>query len=446
MVIMIHKFKFKDIFLVLDINSGAVHIVDEEVFNLLDGMEDNSAEEAVKKFNSIDSIAAKEIKKLIEQEMLFASDSYITEKMKNNDDSVVKAMCLHVAHDCNMICTYCFGEQGTFAGSKCLMSLEVGMKAIDYLIANSGSRRNLEIDFFGGEPLMNFEVVKKLVEHGRQQEKLYNKNIRFTITTNGLLLDDEKIKYINETMDNVILSIDGRPEVNNEMRKTVNGSPTYDIITKNYLNFANKREGLYYVRGTFTRNNLDFAKDIQHLVELGFSNVSVEPVVTDLKQPYALQETDKDRIFEEYDRLTDLYLEKYKNGEEFDFFHFDVDIEQGPCIVKRLSGCGAGTEYLAISPEGDIYPCHQFVGDKNFYIGNVFDHEIINKQRDKFLNASLYNKEDCRNCWAKFYCSGGCHANAIHMNGDISKPYKLGCEMEKKRLECAVGIYAKTIE
>ncbi|HZK87886.1 MAG TPA: thioether cross-link-forming SCIFF peptide maturase [Anaerovoracaceae bacterium] len=443
---MIHKFRFKDIFLALDINSGAVHVVDEEVFRLLDGLENSSAKEALEKFSLVKSTAAKEVSQLIAQEMLFTDDSYITDKMKNNEDSVVKAMCLHVAHDCNMICTYCFGEQGTFAGSKCLMSLEVGIKAIDYLIANSGSRRNLEIDFFGGEPLMNFEVVKKLVEYGREQEKLFNKNIRFTITTNGLLLDDEKTKYINQTMDNVILSIDGRPEVNDNMRKTVNGSPTYDIITKNYLNFVNKREGLYYVRGTFTRNNLDFAKDIEHLVNLGFSNVSVEPVVTDLKQPYALQESDRDKIFEEYDRLTDLYMEKMSKGEAFDFFHFNVDLEQGPCIVKRLSGCGAGTEYLAISPEGDIYPCHQFVGNKDFYIGNLFDSEITNKQRDKFLNASIYNKEDCRNCWAKFYCSGGCHANAINISGDINKPYKLGCDLEKKRLECAIGIYAKTIE
>lgn len=442
---MIHKFKFKDIFLVLDINSGAVHVVDDEVFRLLDGLENSSAKEALEKFSLVKSTAAKEVSQLIAQEMLFTDDSYITDKMKNNEDSVVKAMCLHVAHDCNMICTYCFGEQGTFAGSKCLMSLEVGIKAIDYLIANSGFRRNLEIDFFGGEPLMNFEVVKKLVDYGREQEKLFNKNIRFTITTNGLLLDDEKTEYINQTMDNVILSIDGRPEVNDNMRKTVNGSPTYDVITKNYLNFVKKREGLYYVRGTFTRNNLDFAKDIEHLVNLGFSNVSVEPVVTDLKQAYALQEVDRDKIFEEYDRLTDLYMEKMSKGEAFDFFHFNVDLEQGPCIVKRLSGCGAGTEYLAISPEGDIYPCHQFVGNKDFYIGNLSDREITNKQRDKFLNASIYNKEDCRNCWAKFYCSGGCHANAINISGDINKPYKLGCDLEKKRLECAIGIYAKTL-
>lgn len=451
---MIHKFKFKDIFLVLDINSGAVHVVDQEVFCLLDGLENCTVEEALKKLNvdqsiqveELNQLAVEEISQLAAEGMLFTDDSYITDKMKSNEDSVVKAMCLHVAHDCNMICTYCFGEQGTFAGSKCLMPLEVGVKSIDYLIANSGSRRNLEIDFFGGEPLMNFEVVKKIVEYGREQEKLHNKNIRFTITTNGLLLDDEKTEYINKTMDNVILSIDGRPEINDQMRKTVNGSPTYDLIMKNYLNFVEKREGLYYVRGTFTRNNLDFAKDVDHLVGLGFSNVSVEPVVTDLKQTYALQEEDKDRIFREYDRLTDLYLEKVGKGEAFDFFHFNVDLEQGPCIVKRLSGCGAGTEYLAISPEGDIYPCHQFVGNKEFYIGNLFDVEIMNNQREKFLDASIYNKEDCRNCWAKFYCSGGCHANAINLNGDITKPYKLGCEMEKKRLECAIGIYAKTME
>lgn len=443
---MIHKFKFKDIFLALDINSGAVHVVDEEVFNLLDGMEDSSVEEALNRFKLDKSTAAKEICQLATQEMLFTDDSYITEEMKSNDDPVVKAMCLHVAHDCNMICTYCFGEQGTFAGSKCLMSLEVGMKAIDHLIANSGNRKNLEIDFFGGEPLMNFEVVKKLVDYGRVQEKLFNKNIRFTITTNGLLLDDEKTEYINKTMVNVILSIDGRPEINDNMRKTVNGSPTYDVIVKNYLNFIKKREGLYYARGTFTRNNLDFSKDVEHLVNLGFSNVSVEPVVTDLNQSYALQDEDRDRIFEEYDRLTDIYMEKMNKGEAFDFFHFNVDLEQGPCIVKRLSGCGAGTEYLAISPEGDIYPCHQFVGNKEYRIGNLFDQEIVNNQKEKFLNASLYNKEECRNCWAKFYCSGGCHANAINISGDINKPYKLGCELEKKRLECGIGIYAKGIE
>jgi len=439
---MIHKFAFKEVFLVLDINSGAVHVVDEEVYNLLSGMEKASLEEARGKLVEMDSAAARELLMLAEAGMLFTEDDYITEKMKKNEDAVVKAMCLHVAHDCNMVCTYCFGEQGSFAGSKCLMSLEVGKKALDYLLENSGTRRNLEVDFFGGEPLMNFDTVKKLVDYGRQEEQKFGKNIRFTITTNGLLLDDEKIEYINQTMDNVILSIDGRPEVNDRMRRTVNGRPTYELITKNYANFAKKREGLYYVRGTFTRNNLDFAKDVEHLIDLGFGSVSVEPVVTDLGQSYALQESDKERIFEEYDRLADLYLEKYKRGESFDFFHFNVDLEQGPCIVKRLSGCGAGTEYMAVSPEGDLYPCHQFVGNREFLIGNLFDETIINVQREKFIDVNVYSKEDCRNCWAKFYCSGGCHANAINMNGDIHKPYGLGCEMERKRVECAIGIKA----
>lgn len=440
---MIHKFTFNNLFLVLDINSGAVHVVDEEVYQLLDELLNASKEDAQKELQKIGTEGAQALLELIDQDMLFTDDSYITEQMKSNEDSVVKAMCLHVAHDCNMICTYCFGEQGSFAGSKCLMNLETGKMAIDYLLQNSGSRRNLEIDFFGGEPLMNFDVVKQLVEYGREEEKKFGKNIRFTITTNGLLLDEEKTEYINQVMDNVILSIDGRPEVNDTMRKTVNGRPTYDLITKNYLDFVAKREGLYYVRGTFTRNNLDFTKDVEHLIEKGFRNVSVEPVVTDLKQPYALQEEDRDRIFQEYDRLAELYLEKHQKGEDFDFFHFNVDLEQGPCIVKRLSGCGAGTEYMAISPEGDIYPCHQFVGNKEFRIGNLRDQVIVNNQRSTFLKANIYDKEACRNCWAKFYCSGGCHANAINMNGDIMKPYTLGCELEKKRVECAIGLYAK---
>lgn len=440
---MIHKFTFNNLFLVLDINSGAVHVVDEEVYQLLDELLNASKEDAQKELQKIGTEGAQALLELIDQDMLFTDDSYITEQMKSNEDSVVKAMCLHVAHDCNMICTYCFGEQGSFAGSKCLMNLETGKMAIDYLLQNSGSRRNLEIDFFGGEPLMNFDVVKQLVEYGREEEKKFGKNIRFTITTNGLLLDEEKTEYINQVMDNVILSIDGRPEVNDTMRKTVNGRPTYDLITKNYLDFVTKREGLYYVRGTFTRNNLDFTKDVAHLIEKGFRNVSVEPVVTDLKQPYALQEEDRDRIFQEYDRLAELYLEKHQQGEDFDFFHFNVDLEQGPCIVKRLSGCGAGTEYMAISPEGDIYPCHQFVGNKEFRIGNLRDAVIVNSQRSTFLKANIYDKEACRNCWAKFYCSGGCHANAINMNGDIMKPYTLGCELEKKRVECAIGLYAK---
>jgi uncharacterized protein len=287
---------------------------------------------------------------------------------------------------------------------------------------------------------MNFEVVKKLVDYGREQERLYNKRIRFTITTNGLMLDDDKIDYINSVMDNVILSIDGRPKVHDYMRQTINGKGTYDAILKNYKNFVRKREGLYYVRGTFTRENLDFLADIKHLADVGFSNISVEPAVLDAKLAFALRDEDLERIFDEYDKLADYYLEKAKAEDDFDFFHFNIDLEQGPCVIKRMSGCGAGTEYLAVSPEGDLYPCHQFVGNKAFLIGNLKDKIYENQFYHFFNNAHIYNKEDCRNCWAKFYCSGGCHANAYNINGDIKKPYVLGCEMERKRVKCAIGI------
>jgi uncharacterized protein len=345
-----------------------------------------------------------------------------------------------------MTCKYCFGDKGAFEGVRSLLSLETGKKAIDFLLEHSGNRRNLEIDFFGGEPLMNFEVVKELVAYGREAEKVYGKNIRFTITTNGLLLDDAKSDYINANMDNVILSIDGRPEINDSMRRTVNDKGTYDIITKNYLKFVEKRKGTYYVRGTFTRENLDFSEDVKHLADKGFKNVSIEPVVTGSSVSYALRDEDKEAIFREYEKLTDLYLEYAKEGKKFEFFHFNVDLNQGPCIVKRVSGCGAGTEYVAVSPEGDIYPCHQFVGNQDFKLGNLYDDHFENKWYDEFNRAHIYNKEKCRGCWAKFYCSGGCHANAYHMNGDIRKPYELGCELEKKRIECAIAIRAMLSE
>jgi uncharacterized protein len=385
--------------------------------------------------------ALSDIKELISDDMLFSDDDTDLSSIERKEP-VIKAMCLHAAHDCNMNCAYCFGDKGAFEGVRCLLSLETGKKAIDFLINNSGSRRNLEIDFFGGEPLMNFDVVKELVAYGREREKEFNKNIRFTITTNGILLDDDKIEYINENMDNVILSIDGRPEVNDRMRKTLNGKGTYDIITENYKNFVSKREGLYYVRGTFTRYNLDFAEDIKHLLDLGFANVSVEPVVTDSKYDYALRDEDIDTICTEYDRLSDMYIAEAKEGRPFDFFHFNVDLNQGPCVIKRVSGCGAGTEYVAVSPEGDIYPCHQFVGNTAYRLGNLNDEKFENRLYDTFNKAHIYNKKDCTECWARFYCSGGCHANALNTNGDIMKPYRLGCELEKKRVECAIGIQA----
>ena len=444
---MIHKYQYRDQYIVMDINSGAVHVVNDIVYDILDYYREKSRQEILEllsnKYNNEDlQEAMEDIQYLIDEGMLYTDDSQVTLDMLEGRGAIIKAMCLHVAHDCNMTCKYCFGDKGAFEGIRSLLSLETGKKAIDFLLKNSGTRRNLEIDFFGGEPLMNFEVVKELVTYGRESEKAYGKNIRFTITTNGLLLDDAKSDYINEHMDNVILSIDGRPSVNDNMRRTVNDKGTYDIITKNYLNFVEKRKGTYYVRGTFTRENLDFSEDVKHLVDKGFKNVSVEPVVTSLDCSYALQDEDKEAIFKEYEKLTDLYLDYAKDGKKFEFFHFNVDLNQGPCVVKRVSGCGAGTEYVAISPEGDIYPCHQFVGNPDFKLGNLYDDHFENNKYDEFNQAHIYNKEKCRECWAKFYCSGGCHANAYHINHDMRKPYELGCELEMKRIECAIAIKA----
>ncbi|WP_084145878.1 thioether cross-link-forming SCIFF peptide maturase [Anaerovorax odorimutans] len=444
---LIHKYKFKDQYIVMDVNSGAVHVVNNIVYDILDYYNEKSTEEIVSllknKYNEQEILEAiEDIKYLIDNEMLYTDDSQVTMDMLEGRGAIIKAMCLHVAHDCNMNCKYCFGDKGAFEGIRSLLPLETGKKAIDFLLTHSGTRRNLELDFFGGEPLMNFEVVKELVKYGREAEKQYGKNIRFTITTNGLLLDEDKSNFINENMSNVILSIDGRPEVNDKMRRTVNDKGTYDVIMENYLNFVKKRKGTYYVRGTFTRENLDFSEDVKHLVEKGFKSVSVEPVVTDLSYSYALQDEDKDRIFKEYEKLSDLFLDYHKNGKTFEFFHYNVDLNQGPCVIKRVSGCGAGTEYVAVTPEGDIYPCHQFVGNTDFLIGNVNNDHFENRLYDEFNKAHIYNKEKCNECWAKFYCSGGCHANAYNMNKDIRKPYELGCEMEKKRIECAVGIKA----
>lgn len=450
---MIHKYIFRGEYIVMDINSGAVHVVDPVVYDALDYIEGrdysrDQVREALEGKYSREDIeeALSEIDELIAQGMLFTDDD-VDRSIFDEKQPVIKAMCLHVAHDCNMNCAYCFGDKGAFEGIRCLMSLETGKRALDFLIENSASRHNLEVDFFGGEPLMNFDVVKELVSYGREQEKIHNKNIRFTITTNGILLDQEKIDYIDENMVNVILSIDGRPEVNDRMRKTVNGKGTYDIITRNYKNFIKKRQDRqYYVRGTFTRYNLDFADDVKHLLDQGFSNVSVEPVVTSEQYDYTLQDSDTDRILGEYDRLSDMYIEHVMQGKPFRFFHFNVDLNQGPCVIKRVSGCGAGTEYVAISPEGDIYPCHQFVGNKLFKLGNIADEKFENRLFDTFNQAHIYNKKDCSECWARFYCSGGCHANAYNTNGDIMKPYRLGCALERKRLECAIGIQAYLAE
>jgi uncharacterized protein len=386
--------------------------------------------------------AYKEIGFLEENGMLF-SDAEDISNLKYNEDNIVKAMCLHVAHDCNLKCEYCFASQGNFKGERSMMNLETGKKALLYLAQNSGNRRNLEVDFFGGEPLMNFQTVKDLVDYGRSIEMKYNKHFRFTITTNGVLLDDNKIKYINENMDNVVLSLDGRKTVNDAMRLTVSGEGSYDVILPNIKKMIQARgDKDYYVRGTFTSNNLDFGKDAVSFHREGFKKISIEPVVAPEEMDYAIREEHLDRILQEYEDFSKEYIRLTQQDDEFMFFHFMIDLNQGPCVVKRAVGCGAGSEYLAVTPEGELYPCHQFVGEKEFLLGTL-DTGILNIElRDKFKVANVYNKEECRNCWARFYCSGGCHANAHYAHNDIMKPYEIGCEMEKKRIECALSVLA----
>ncbi|MDU3062096.1 MAG: thioether cross-link-forming SCIFF peptide maturase [Clostridioides difficile] len=449
---MIHKFSMNGYNIVLDVNGGAVHVLDDVAYDLLDFYKEKSKEEILEILKSkyqeekINE-AYEEILNLEKEGLLYTEDTYQYHPSFVHREPVVKALCLNVAHDCNLKCKYCFAAQGDFGGEKELMSFEVGKVAIDYLIANSGSRKNLEIDFFGGEPLMNFEVVKQLVDYGRSVEKDYNKNIRFTITTNGVLLNDEIIDYINENMHNVVLSLDGRKEVNDNMRPTLNDKGSYDITLPRFKKLVEKRakDKYYYIRGTFTRDNLDFSKDVMHFADLGFKLTSVEPVVGDESNPYALREEDLPKIFEEYEKFAVEYADRQLQGDGFKFFHFMIDLNQGPCVIKRITGCGAGNEYLSVTPNGDIYPCHQFVGNEEFKMANIFDEEIVLPEnlKNMFREAHVYTKEECKQCWNKFYCSGGCHANAINFNNDISKPYELGCEMQRKRTECSIMIQAK---
>ena len=449
---MIHKFSMNGYNIVLDVNGGAVHVLDDVAYRVLDFYKEKSKEEiveALKDEYSAEQVleACDEIANLEEEGLLYTEEVYSTHPSFVDRKKVVKAMCLHVAHDCNLKCKYCFAAQGDFGGTKELMSFEVGKKAIDYLIANSGNRRNLEIDFFGGEPLMNFDVVKQLVEYRRSVEKEHRKNIRFTITTNGILLDDEKIKYINANMHNAVLSLDGRKNVNDNMRPTLNDKGSHDIILPKFKKLVDERpkDKYYYIRGTFTRENLDFAEDVMYFAEQGFKLTSIEPVVDDESNPYALREEDLPKVFEEYEKLAVKYADMQVEGDDFKFFHFIVDLNQGPCVIKRITGCGAGNEYLAITPEGDIYPCHQFVGNDEYKLANIMDEEVVLPLdiTNKFRNAHVYSKEECKKCWNKFYCSGGCHANAMNFNGDVMKPYELGCEMQKKRTECSIMIQAK---
>lgn len=446
---MIHKFRQGDLAIVMDVNGGAIHVVDDLIFDVLDLYPIKPREEVLSKLGEKYSEtelteAMNELDELMLAGQLGTTDKYIEDIHFNQKKPVIKAMCLHVAHDCNIRCKYCFASQGDFKGDRALMPLEIGKQAFDLLVSHSGNRRNLEVDFFGGEPLMNWEVVKSLVDYGRSLEAEHNKNFRFTLTTNGVLLDDEKIEYINENMENVVLSLDGTKDTNDLMRYTVNGNGTYDIIVPKFQKLVEKRGSKsYYVRGTFTHFNTNFAKDVIHMADLGFKLTSVEPVVSEPHHDYTLKDSDLETIFNEYELLAEEMIKRSKTENDFKFFHFMVDLQQGPCVIKRLSGCGAGSEYIAVTPEGDIYPCHQFVGNEDFRMGNVSEGTVDLEINQSFKNAHVYNKEKCRDCWAKFYCSGGCHANAYNFNKDINIPYDLGCEMEKKRLECAIYIKAK---
>ena len=439
----------------MDVNSGSVHIVDDVVYDVLPYLEKNESKEEILKALA-NSYAPAEIEEALEEcheleeaGALFTEDIYenAIDAFKNRP-TVVKALCLHIAHDCNLACRYCFAEEGEYHGRRALMSYEVGKKALDFLIANSGSRRNLEVDFFGGEPLMNWQVVKDLVAYGREQEKIHNKNFRFTLTTNGVLLNDEVMEFCNREMANVVLSLDGRKEVNDRMRPTRNGhGSSYDIIVPKFQKVAESRDQMnYYVRGTFTRNNLDFSEDVKHLADLGFEQISVEPVVAAPEESYAITEEDIPAILEEYDELARELLKRKKEGRGVNFFHFMIDLKGGPCVAKRLSGCGSGTEYLAVTPWGDFYPCHQFVGHEEFLMGNVDEGITRTDIRDEFKTCNVYAKDKCRKCFAKFYCSGGCAANSYNFHGSINDAYDIGCELQRKRIECAIMIKAALAE
>ena len=446
---MVHQYKNNGYNILLDVNSGAVHVVDDIVYDMIPMYENMNLDEINTKLGDkykADDIkeAYDEITELKDAGSLFTEDIYenYIDSFKNRQP-VVKALCLHIAHDCNLACQYCFAEEGEYHGRRALMSFEVGKKALDFLVANSGSRRNLEVDFFGGEPLMNWEVVKQLVEYGRSIEEANNKKFRFTLTTNGVLLNDEILDFVNKEMGNIVLSTDGRKEVHDRMRPFRNGKGSYDLIMPKFKKVAESRNQTnYYVRGTFTHYNLDFSKDVLSLADEGFKQISVEPVVASPEDAYALRTEDLPQIFEEYDKLAVEMIKREKEGRGFNFFHFMIDLTGGPCVYKRLSGCGSGTEYLAVTPWGDLYPCHQFVGNEDFLLGNVDDGIVKKNICEEFKQCNVYSKPKCKDCFAKLFCSGGCAANSYNFHGNINDSYEVGCEMERKRVECAIMIKA----
>ena len=448
---MVHQYKLNGYNIVLDTCSGSVHCVDEVAYDIIEMYKSHTKEEIVsailEKYGDMEGVNEEEIllciddvKALEESGKLFTEDQY--EKLAvdyKNNSNVVKALCLHVAHTCNLNCEYCFASQGKYQGERALMSFEVGKQAFDFLIANSGTRRNLEVDFFGGEPLMNWDVVKQLVAYARSVEKEHNKNFRFTFTTNGMLIDDDVIDFVNKEMHNVVLSLDGRKEVHDRFRKDYAGKGSYDNIVPRFQKLVEKRGGKdYYVRGTFTHNNVDFVNDILHMADLGFTELSMEPVVCPPGDPYALTAEDLEIVKEQYEILAKEMIKRKKEGRPFTFYHYMLDLTHGPCIYKRITGCGSGTEYMAVTPWGELFPCHQFVGDPKYSLGDIWNGIKNTEAQDEFRSCNAYARPECKDCWAKLYCSGGCAANSYHATGKISGVYEYGCELFKKRIECAV--------
>lgn len=451
---LIHQYKNNGYNIVLDINSGSVHVVDDLVYDLVEAMEQGMEKKHIMEKllpvygrEQVET-AYGECGELIQSGQLFSKDIYKEEIQSfAGRKTVVKALCLHAAHNCNLSCRYCFAQEGEYHGRRGLMSVEVGKQALDFLVANSGSRRNLEVDFFGGEPLMNWKAVQEIVEYGRGLEKKHDKKFRFTLTTNGVLLDEEKMEFANREMSNVVLSLDGRRQVHDFMRPFPNGAGSYDRIVPKFQEFAKLRgQKDYYVRGTFTRHNLDFAKDVLHLADLGFKQISMEPVVAQESEDYALRKEDLLAVCEQYDILAREMIAREKEGRGFQFFHFMLDLSGGPCVYKRLSGCGSGTEYLAVTPWGDLYPCHQFVGEDAFRMGTVFEGIQKPEIRESFSKCNVYSKPACQECFARFYCSGGCAANSYNFHGDMGQVYETGCVLERKRVECAIMLKAAALE
>ena len=451
---MIHQYQLGGYNIVLDVCSGSVHVVDEVAYEIIALFENNSREDVLQmmaeKFSSRDDISAKDIEECYQQVAelknagkLFAPDTFapMAGALKQKTAGVVKALCLHVAHTCNLNCSYCFASQGKYHGDRAVMSFEVGKRALDFLMENSGTRRNLEVDFFGGEPLMNFQVVKDLVAYARSMEKEKGKNFRFTLTTNGVLVDDDVIQWANKECANVVLSLDGRKEIHDRYRVDYAGQGSWDVIVPKFQKFVEARQGKeYYMRGTFTHANPDFLKDIQQMLDLGFNELSMEPVVCAADDPSALTEEDFPIITQQYEKLAELMLQRDKEGKPFTFYHYMIDLTGGPCIYKRISGCGSGTEYMAVTPWGDLYPCHQFVGEERFCLGNIWDGVTNKAIQDEFAACNVYAHPECHDCWARLYCSGGCAANAYHATGSVTGVYDYGCRLFRKRMECAIMV------